>query len=229
MKKNEKLNILYEDKYIIIVNKPENLLTIGTDKVKENTLYRKVSEYVKKQHKSNKIFIVHRLDKDTSGIVVFAKTETAKKTLQDSWENTTRHYTALVEGRVTKANTIKSYLKETKTLYTYSTNDSKNGKLAITKYKPILYTKEYSLLDIEILTGRKNQIRVHMKDIGHPIVGDKKYDSKKNPIRRMCLHANYIKIQHPVIHKEIEIYSKYPNIFEKIINLNSNIDKNTKI
>ena len=212
MKKKDKLDILYEDKYIIVVNKPHNLLTVSTDKVRDNTLYRKVSEYVKKQHKSNKIFIVHRLDKDTSGIIIFAKTEEAKRLLQNNWDDTKREYIALVEGKVIGTQTIKSYLKETKTLYTYSTNDCKNGKLAITKYKSILSTKEYSLLNIEILTGRKNQIRVHMKDINHPIVGDKKYDSKKNPIRRMCLHASSGKFKHPIFNNEVEIKFIYPNL-----------------
>ena len=218
MKRSEKLDILYEDKHMLIVNKPHNLLTIGTDKVRDYTLYRKVSDYVKKQHKSNKIFIVHRLDKDTSGIVIFAKDINVKNIMQNNWEKVKREYVALVEGKVLESGVVKSYLKETKTLYTYSTNDSKNGKLAITKYKVINSSKEYSLLNIEILTGRKNQIRVHMKDINHPIVGDKKYDSKKNPIRRMCLHAYYIKFIHPILNKEIEIYSDYPKIFEKLIN-----------
>ena len=133
MKKKEKLDIIYEDKYIIVVNKPANLLTIGTEKDRENTLYRKVSDYVKKQHKSNKIFIVHRLDKDTSGIILFAKSEKVKTILQRDWDNTTRYYVALVEGIVKKGATIKNWLKETKTLYTYSSNIKNDGKLAITK------------------------------------------------------------------------------------------------
>lgn len=218
MKKKDKLDILYEDKFLIAVSKPHNLLTIGTNKEKDKTLYRKVSEYVKKQHKSNKIFIVHRLDKDTSGIIIFAKDEKTKHILQSNWEKTTRKYIALVEGKITTNGTIKNWLKETKTLYTYSSNKPNDGQLAITKYKPIIFNKEYSLIDIEILTGRKNQIRVHMKDIGHPIVGDKKYNSTKNPIRRMCLHANFIKFKHPITNKEIEIKSNYPTIFDKLIN-----------
>lgn len=218
MKKKDKLEILYEDKHLIAVVKPSGLLTIGTDKEKDKTLYRKVSDYVKKQHKSNKIFIVHRLDKDTSGIVLFAKDEKVKRILQHNWDQTTRYYVALVEGKVTNQGTIKNWLRETKTLYTYSSNKKNDGVLAITKYKPIKATKEYSLLDIEILTGRKNQIRVHMKDIGHSIVGDKKYGSIKNPIRRMCLHANYLKFLHPITNKEIILESKYPTIFDKLIN-----------
>ena len=217
MKKKDKLKILYEDKSIIIISKPSNLLTIGTNKEHNNTLYRKVSEYVKKQHKSNKIFIVHRLDKDTSGIIVFAKTEPVKRILQRNWDKTKRKYVALVEGKVAKGDTIKNYLAETKTLKTYITNDKKIGKLAITKYKPIKDNKEYTLLDIEILTGRKNQIRVHMESINHPIVGDKKYNSKKNPIRRMCLHATYLEFIHPITNKRLIIEDKYPNIFDKLI------------
>ena len=217
MKKREKLDIIYEDRYLIVINKPANLLTIGTEKNRDNNLYRKVSEYVKKQHKSNKIFIVHRLDKDTSGIILFAKSEKIKNILQRDWDKTTRYYVALVEGIVTKSGTIKNWLRETKTLYTYSSNIKNDGKLAITKYKPIINNNQYTLLDIEILTGRKNQIRVHMKDINYPIVGDKKYGSTKNPIRRMCLHATYLKIIHPITKKEIEFNSNYPNIFDKLI------------
>ena len=133
MKKKEKLDILYEDKDIIVVNKPYNLLTIGTEKNRDNNLYRKVSEYVKKQHKSNKIFIVHRLDKDTSGIIVFAKSEKIKSILQRDWDNSKRLYVALVEGKVDESGTIKNWLRETKTLYTYSSNVKNDGKLAITK------------------------------------------------------------------------------------------------
>lgn len=218
MNKKDKLNILYEDKYIIAISKPHNLLTIGTNKERYNTLYRKVSEYVKKQHKSNKIFIVHRLDKDTSGIIIFAKKEEIKRKLQRNWDKFKRKYIALVEGKITKSDTIKNYLTETKTLKTYITNDKKIGKLAITKYTPIKSNKEYSLLEIEIFTGRKNQIRVHMESIKHPIVGDKRYGAKKNPIRRMCLHATYLEFIHPITNKKIIVEDTYPNIFDKLIN-----------
>lgn len=218
MKKKEKLNILYEDKYLIVIEKPSGLLTIGTIKERENTLYKKVSDYVKKQHKSNKIFIVHRLDKDTSGIILFAKNEEVKRKLQRDWDKTIRKYIALVEGNVTKNGIIKNYLGETKTLKTFITNNKNLGKLAITKYYVLKNAKEYSLLNIEILTGRKNQIRVHMESINHSIVGDKKYGSKKNPIRRLCLHANYLEFIHPITNKKIIINSNYPIIFDKLLN-----------
>lgn len=210
--KKEKLDILYEDKYVIAVNKKSGLLTIGTTKERENTLYHQVLEYLKQKHKSNKVFIVHRLDKDTSGIVLFAKNENTKIKLQDNWSSVNREYIALVSGNVEKdKDIIKSYLKETKTFLVYSSNDKK-GKLAITEYEKICSNKNYSLLKINIKTGRKNQIRVHLNDIGYPIVGDKKYGNIKNKqIKRLCLHANKLEFIHPVTNNLIKIESKCPN------------------
>lgn len=213
--KKEKLDIVYEDKYIIIVNKPSGLFTISTDKEKIKTLYHQVSLYLKQKHKSNKVFIVHRLDKDTSGLVIFAKSEKTKKILQDNWDSVKREYIALVNGKVLKEkDIIKSYLKETKTLLVYSSNDSKNGKLAITEYERLSFNKDYSLLKINIKTGRKNQIRVHLNDIGHPIVGDKKYGNIKNKgINRLCLHANILEFNHPVTKELLKLESKCPKLF----------------
>lgn len=216
--KKEKLNILYEDKYILVVNKPANLLTISTINEKEKTLYHQVYTYLKQKHKSNKVFIVHRLDKDTSGIVIFAKDEKIKKQLQDTWENVKREYLAIVNGKVLKNNdTIKTYLKETKSLLVYSTKDT-SGKLAITEYERLAFNKNFSLLKINIKTGRKNQIRVHLNDINHPIVGDKKYGNIKNKIvKRLCLHASYLEFIHPVTKEIIKVESKSPKEFLKLI------------
>ena len=208
--RKDRIKILYEDKSIIVVSKPSHLLTISTDNEKEKTMFHKVIEYERKKNKNNKVFIVHRLDKDTSGILVFAKNERIKRQLQDNWQNTKRYYQAVVEGNVEKKeDTIKSYLKENKALITYSTNKS-DGKLAITKYKVIKTNKKYSLLDIEILTGRKNQIRVHMNDINHPIIGDKKYNAKTNPIKRLGLHANKLILQHPITKQPMTFEDKTP-------------------
>ena len=141
-----------------------------------------------------------------------------KELLQNNWKNVKRYYVALVSGKVNKTGEIKSYLKETKTLLTYSSKD-KTGKLAITKYKPIEITDKYSLLEIQILTGRKNQIRVHMQDIGHPIVGDKKYNPKYNSVKQMCLTANKLEFVHPITKKdillEISIPKEYINLISK--------------
>lgn len=192
----KKLDIIYEDKEIIVVNKPPHQLTIATAKKENNTLYNEVSSYVKKQAPHNKIFIVHRLDKETSGLVIFAKNMIQKHNLQNNWLNTKREYLAIVEGQMPKKHDIlKSYLVETKTLQVYETIDKNKGQLALTEYQVLKENKRYSLLKIAIKTGRRNQIRVQLSAIGHPIVGDKKYHSQTNPLNRLALHANLIEYQ----------------------------------
>ena len=215
--KKKKLDILYEDKFIIIVNKPSNLLTVATLKEKERTLYSYVFDYLKQKHKNNKVFIVHILDKDTSGIVIFAKDEKTKFYLQENWNKFRRNYVAVVHGKVKeKKGTLKSYLQETKTHLTYSVND-KNGKLAITEYEKILENKNYTMLSLNLKTGRKNQIRVQLADIGNPIVGDKKYGIKKDPIRRMALVANTLEFIHPKSKEKIIIDIDIPNSFVNLV------------
>ena len=217
MSKNNKLDILYEDKFMIIVNKPHNLLTISTEKEKERTLFHYVFDYLKKKNKKNKVFIVHRLDKDTSGIVIFAKDEQTKFYLQNNWDSFKRNYVAIVNGKVEKEKGIlKSYLQETKTHLTYSVND-KNGKLAITEYEKILENNKYTMLSLNLKTGRKNQIRVQLSDIGNPIVGDKKYGIKKDPIRRMALVANTLEFIHPKTKEKIVIDIDIPDSFISLL------------
>lgn len=213
--KAKKLDIIYEDKNIIVVNKPSGLLTVSTTKEKEKTLFHQVSSYVKKNNSKLKVYIIHRLDKDTSGIVMFAKNKTIKYLYQNNWDKLVikREYTAVVKGVLKeKQGIIKSYLKETKTLLVYSSSDKKNGKLAITNYKVIKENKRYSLLSIDIKTGRKNQIRVHMKDINHPIVGDKKYGDEK--FKRLMLHASLLVLINPITKKEMRFISNPPKIFD---------------
>lgn len=213
----KKLDIIYEDKEILVINKPTKKLTIATSKEQNRTLYHEVREYIKKQNPRNKIFIVHRLDKDTSGVILFAKSERLKKLFQDNWDYLCqrREYLAIVEGKpAKKKDTIKSYLTETKTLQVYSTNDLKKGHLAITEYEVLSSNKSYSLIKINIKTGRKNQIRVHMSDIACPIVGDKKYNAKTNPINRLGLHAKVLEIKHPITKKIMKFEAKTPKIME---------------
>ena len=215
MRKN-KINIIYEDKYIIVVNKPPGLLAIANEQEKENTMFHKVLLYLKQKNKKNKVFVVHRLDKDTSGLMVLAKDERIKHHMQTNWDQIVkaRTYIAIVEGHVIKDHdTIKTWLKETKTLLTYSSSIPNDGKLAITKYKKLKANKRYSLLEIDILTGRKNQIRVHMSDIGHPIAGDKKYNAQTNPLKRLGLHANILKLYHPVTKELIQFNAPIPKEF----------------
>ena len=215
--KKKKLDILYEDKFIIIVNKPSNLLTVSTSKEKDRTLFSYVFDYLKKKNKNNKVFIVHRLDKDTSGIVILAKDEKTKFYLQENWDKFKRNYVAVVEGKIeNKKGVLKNYLQETKTHYTYVVND-KNGKLAITEYEKVLESNKYTMLSLNIKTGRKNQIRVQLNNIGHPIVGDKKYGAKKDPIRRMALIANTLEFIHPITKEKIIIDIDIPNSFINLV------------
>ena len=214
----KKLDIIYEDKELLVINKPDHKLTIANNKTKYNTLYHEAREYVKKQNPKNKIFIVHRLDEQTSGVVLFAKTEKLKHLLQNNWDNYKREYIAIVEGHlIKKKDTLKVYLKESKTLEVYVTKDKKASKLAITSYEVIKQNKDTSVLNINIQTGRKNQIRVSLAYIGNPIIGDKKYHAKTNPIKRLGLHANRVVITNPLTKKEMEFVAKTPKLFEKYI------------
>ncbi len=216
--KKDKLDIIYEDKYLIVINKPSHMLTISTENEKEKTLFHKVMLYEKRKNKNNKVFIVHRLDKDTSGLVVFAKNQDVKNKLQNNWEKTNRGYVAVVNGHTEDKGILKSYLMETKTLYVYSTDDKKNGKLAITEYEKVMENKRLTLLKIKLKTGRKNQIRVQFNDIGNPIVGDKKYgDIKFDPLRRLCLHANYLEFIHPVTNERLVFETNIPKDFINIV------------
>lgn len=206
------IDIIYEDKDIIVINKPSGLLTVATEKEKNKTAYHLVMEYLKKKNKNNRIFIIHRLDKDTSGIIMFAKNERAKHLYQDNWNDIVkkRCYYAVIDGKMeNKEGTIKSYLKENGNMV-YSVKD-RSGKLAITEYKVLKERKNISLLDINLKTGRKNQIRVHMKENKTPILGDLKYGEKSKLINRLALHAYKLELINPVT-KKIHIFeASMPN------------------
>lgn len=210
--KSKNIEIIYEDNDIIVVNKKEGFLSVNTDKSNEITMYNLVSDYVKSKNKKNKIFIVHRLDKETSGVLMFAKNEKIKHLYQDNWDDLVikREYLAIVNGKVKNSGTIKNYLTENKNHYVYS---SSKGKLAITHYKKIKENEKYTWLLVNIDTGRKNQIRVHMKELGNPIVGDIKYGKKDNNFKRLCLHANRLIIINPITKKEMEFVSNIPKEF----------------
>ena len=213
-------DILFEDNHIIVVNKPSGLLTIATPKEKEKTLYHIVRDYVIQKDKNKKIFIVHRLDKDTSGIVIFAKDEKTKNKLQENWNEYVklREYVGIVYGNIEKKEgKIIQKLKETKTNLVYVSHNNE-GKESITNYKVLKENNNYSMLKIEIETGRKNQIRVALSSINHPIVGDKKYGDKKDKNSRLYLHANRLKIFYPELKKDILFETSTPTEFKKIMN-----------
>lgn len=206
------IDIIYEDKDIIVINKPSGLLTVATEKEKNKTAYHLVMEYLKKKNKNNRIFIIHRLDKDTSGIIMFAKNERAKHLYQDNWNDIVkkRCYYAVIDGKMeNKEGTIKSYLKENGNMV-YPVKD-RSGKLAITEYKVLKERKNISLLDINLKTGRKNQIRVHMKENKTPILGDLKYGEKSKLINRLALHAYKLELINPVTKKLLIFEASMPN------------------
>lgn len=215
-KANNNINIIYEDNDIIVIDKPSKILTISNKNEKVNTLYRMVSDYLRKEHK--KVFIIHRLDFDTSGIIMFAKSQKVQKLYQDNWNDLAkiREYTAIVEGITANKGHIESYLKQTKTLLVYSSKN-KDGLFAITDYEKIGGNSKYSMLKILISTGRRNQIRCHMADIGHPILGDYRYKCKINPIDRLCLHANRLEIINPITKELMVFNSNIPKEFNSII------------
>lgn len=215
-KANNNINIIYEDNDIIVIDKPSKILTISNKNEKVNTLYRMVSDYLKKEHK--KVFIIHRLDFDTSGIIMFAKSQRVQKLYQDNWNDLAkiREYTAIVNGVTDDKGHIESYLKQTKTLLVYSSKN-KDGLFAITDYEKIGGNSKYSMLKILISTGRRNQIRCHMADIGHPILGDYRYKCKINPIDRLCLHANRLEIINPITKELMVFNSNIPKEFNSII------------
>ena len=213
---NIPLDIIYEDDNIIVVNKPSKLLTISNKNEKDNTLYRMVSNYLKKEKK--KVFVIHRLDYDTSGIIMFAKNKEVQELYQSKWNELAkiREYTAIVEGITDNKGHIESYLKQTKTLLVYSSKN-KDGYFAVTDYERIMYNNKYSMLKIHISTGRRNQIRCHMHDIKHPILGDSRYNSKYNPLGRLALHANKLVITNPISKKELTFVSKIPLEFYNLV------------
>jgi tRNA pseudouridine32 synthase/23S rRNA pseudouridine746 synthase/23S rRNA pseudouridine1911/1915/1917 synthase len=210
------LAILYEDDDIIVVDKPAGLLTVGTASNKTRTAYYILTDYVRKGSlkSRNRIFIVHRLDQWTSGVLVFAKSEEVKLKLQEQWKETQKKYLAIVHGRLSqKEGIISSYLAENKAFVVYSTTDATRGKLAHTAYKVLKETSQFSLLEVELLTGRKNQIRVHLADKGHPIAGDRKYGRGEDGYKRLALHSKLISFKHPTTGKQMTFESKVPDYF----------------
>ena len=214
------LSILYEDRDIVVVDKVSGLLTMSTDKEREQTAYFLLTEYVRRGNPKSRhrVFIVHRLDKDTSGLLVFAKSQEAKRYLQDEWAGFEKKYYAIVLGRMReKEGLITSYLAENSALKMYSVKDPTKGKLAQTKYRVVKETPRFSLLEIELLTGRKNQIRVHFADKGCPVAGDKRYGENDRSIKRLTLHAASMTINHPHSKEKMTFTAKMPEYFDSLL------------
>lgn len=209
--------IVYEDERLIVIDKPAGLLTMGSETEKVRTAYFELTAYARAKSLDGKgrIFIVHRLDRDSSGLLVFAKDEATKNTLQKNWDKVDKKYFAVVEGRPPKeSDNIESYLAENKSRKVFSTHASKLSKLAITFYKVLASNKKYSMLEVTLVTGRKNQIRVQLSDIGHPIIGDEKYGATSDPARRLGLHSHSLSFNDPDTGERMSFTSPLPEELE---------------
>lgn len=222
--KDPQLKIVFEDAYLIVVEKAAGLLSIATQKERIRTAYSILSEYVKQQNPGNKIFVVHRLDRETSGLMLFAKDPEVQYEMQYNWRYAVnqRKYTAVVEGKIetgdgTGKGAIKSYLWESKALIVYSSQNPEDGQEAITHYKVLKSSDTYSLVELELETGRKNQIRVQMNSIGYPLVGDLKYGGHPSSLKRLALHANVLSFTHPVTAEQHAFETPVPAAFVALV------------
>ena len=214
------LAVLYEDKDILVVDKPAGLLTVATERERSRTVHALLTDYFRTGcgRSRKRLFVVHRLDRDTSGVLIFAKSEEAMYRLKAGWKQTEKKYLAVVHGRLEKnSGTITSYLAEDKAYNVYSTSDTERGRLSVTDYKVLRVAKGLSLLEVSLLTGRKNQIRVHLAGIGHPIVGDTKYGKEDDSQPRMALHARSISFRHPFNGKQLTFESEIPAFFAALV------------
>ena len=210
------IRILYEDSDLIVAEKRNGLLTVGTDKERTKTAYYLMSEHVKQSDPANRIFIVHRLDRDTSGILLFAKSERVQSLMQRNWKENvlSRKYVALAEGELPKhEGTIAASLSENRNFKVYV---DPTGEAAVTHYRMLSYRNGYSLVELSLETGKKNQIRAHLEYIGHPIAGDKKYGAHTNPAGRVCLHACELAFIHPTSGEKMEFSTDIPKSFYNI-------------
>ena len=218
--KHPMLKLVYEDAYILVVEKKEGLLSVSTEHQKERTAQHILNEYVKRSHRFNRVFVVHRLDRETSGLMMYAKDEKTQNTLRDNWHDivTDRRYVSIVSGDMEKDyGTVESWLTDRK-LYVYSSPvDNGEGKFAVTHYKTIKRANGYSLVELDLETGRKYQIRVHMLDSGHPVVGDRRYGSECDPLGRLALHAFKLCFYHPVTKELMEFETPYPTAFKGLM------------
>lgn len=212
--------ILYEDKDILVVDKPPGLLTVATEREDSRTACWALTDYVRKgcAKSRNRAYVVHRLDRDVSGILLFAKSEKAQTFLKDHWTETRKKYLAVVWGQFEqKAGTFSSFLIENDAYVVSSTSDKTKGKLSHTAYRVLKETKALSLLEIDLLTGRKHQIRVHLAESGHPLVGDTKYGRRDDTHRRLALHAKSIAFTHPFSGKPLSFETLTPPYFARLV------------
>ena len=216
----KELDIVFEDPYLFIIDKHPGLLSMSNNS-RQQTVQTVLNRYLEKGGGRNTSHLVHRLDRDTSGLMVYAKDVQTQQSLINSWQQlvTDRRYLALVKGEFEQPRgRIQSWLTEDKKFITHSSPVDNGGKYAVTHYNVLASSNGYSLVECELETGRKNQIRVHMADLGHPVVGDRKYGSDEDPMRRLGLHAYMLCFTHPVTGKHLRFETPVPFCFEKLLN-----------
>ena len=214
------LEVIFEDNDIIVVHKPVNLLTVATEGERERTVYACLRAWLKERNPGNKLFVIHRLDKFASGVLVFAKSERVQSLMKGIFQrhDIQRKYWAIVEGLVNKnQGTVQSYLAENRLMRMSSTDDRMHGKLAVTHFRVLRRIRNVSSLEVTLETGRKNQIRVHLSEMGHPIVGDRAYGCTKDPLKRLGLHAFHLSFQHPVTEKTMLFQTEPPPEFVRFL------------
>ncbi|MDA1015763.1 MAG: RluA family pseudouridine synthase [Planctomycetota bacterium] len=214
------MEVVFEDSSLIVIEKPENLLSMASETERENTAYACLTEYVRRGNPRSpeRVWIVHRLDRGTSGLMVFARTETAKRTLQNKWRDTEKRYLAVVEGNPpADRGVLKSHLDESGPYKVYSVPPSERTRLAVTHYRVMRRTEFGSLLGLKLETGRRNQIRVHLADAGCPVVGDQKYGARTNPVGRLGLHASFLQFQHPLTQELLTFESTLPPVLSRLV------------
>jgi len=212
------LTILHEDVDVIVVSKANGLLTVATERERENTAQAYLNAYLGAR-REERIHVVHRLDRETSGVLVFAKNFHARERLKEQFaaHSVDRLYVAIIEGAIEPpAGTIRSHLLERKDLKMQSVDDNPDAKLAVTHYRTIASTPNYSMLEVRLETGRKNQIRAHLSEAGHPVVGDQLYGSTINPLGRLGLHANVLGFTHPTTGKKMVFKAPLPKSFRAL-------------
>ena len=213
------LGVVYEDPYLLVIDKRAGLLSMSNN-TRQQTVQTVLNRYLEKGGGRNTSHLVHRLDRDTSGLMVYAKDVQTQQSLINSWQQlvTDRRYLALVKGEFQQTRgRIQSWLTEDKKFITHSSPVDNGGKYAVTHYNVLASSNGYSLVECELETGRKNQIRVHMADLGHPVVGDRKYGSDEDPMRRLGLHAYMLCFTHPVTGKHLRFETPVPYCFEKLL------------
>lgn len=214
------LKVLFEDASLVVIEKPENLLSVASAKERDRTAYACLTDYVRRSHPQGRerVWIVHRLDRDTSGLMVFAKTEAVKRALQARWDQTVKRYLAVVEGHPpADGGVLSSQLDESRPFKVHSAPPSQRTRCAVTRYRVVKRLATYALIELTPETGRRNQLRVHLAEAKCPIIGDRKYEARTNPARRLGLHATFLQFTHPSSGDVLRFESPLPEALARLL------------